>query len=112
MTMLSIVLDLLSIIPGVNWLTEIVAVIVYGIWFYILGLGVISLRKFVAPIIGLIIEAIPAISALPTITISIWVLYAMIRAEEKTGINATSVVSAGRGGGARPPRIPPINNAS
>jgi hypothetical protein len=104
MIIVALILDAASIIPIVNFFAVFVAVLVFGIWFYVLGMGVINPIKLAAPFTGIVIEAIPAISAVPAITLSIIITYLLIKVEDKTGIK-TSMISPGAG------KVGNINNS-
>lgn len=104
MIIVGLILDLASIIPGINFFVDFVAVLVFGIWFYVLGMGVINSKKLAGPIAAVIVEAIPAISIIPSITLSIIITYFLIKAENKTGIKA-SMISPGSG------KVGNINNS-
>lgn len=99
MLIVGIILDIASIVPVLNFFTDFVAIIVFGIWFYVLGMGIVNARKLAGPIVAMIIEAVPAASIIPSITLSIIITYILIRIENKTGVNVSSVTSIGKGGG-------------
>lgn len=96
MIIVALLLDLASIIPGINFVSVLVAIFVFGIWFYVLGMGIINPVKLAGPFVSAVIEVIPAISIIPSITLSIIITYFLIKAENKTGIKA-SMISPGAG---------------
>ncbi len=91
MIAVAIIFDLLSLIPFVNIVVDVAAVLLYGIWFAIKGVGFINPRRFATMMVTVIIEAIPAISFLPGFTIAIIVTILMIKSEDRLGISLPGV---------------------
>ncbi len=90
----AILFDLLSIVlPAVM---SIVAAVVFGIWFLILKLPLLSPKKLVTQALALFGESVPAISILPFITIGVMLMISMEKIKEKTGVDAFALVSKGR----------------
>jgi len=85
--------DVLSIVPVLNWFSTFFAFMTFGVWFMIKGVGLISPKKIAAPIISVIIELIPAISAIPSITLMIIVTISVIKAEEK-GLSPGAIIDS------------------
>ncbi|MEA1929547.1 MAG: hypothetical protein U9M92_01500 [Patescibacteria group bacterium] len=82
----ALVLDLISLIPIVNIIVAPTAWIIFGLWLYILGVGLLNMRRLAAPIISLIIEVIPAVSVIPSLTLAMIITIVIVRFEEKSGI--------------------------
>lgn len=93
--------DLFSAIPIVNWLVAVFAWLTFGLWFAILGVGLISPKKFAVWGTSAVVGVIPAISALPELTAAIILTVLIVRAEEKLGFklpmpSAAKPVKGGR----------------
>lgn len=81
------ILDLISIIPVVGQaLASVGSFVIFLIWFLILGLPLVTPKKLLTTLSAYVIEIIPAISALPAITVGVILMIVLTRAEEKTGI--------------------------
>lgn len=78
--------DLLSLIPVVNVLVSGLAVLLFGVWFYMLGVGFINPRRFVTAAITYLMETIPFISWLPSLTVAVTAIILMVKSEDKLGI--------------------------
>ncbi len=71
----AIFFDIISIIPVVNWIVDVVAYLTFGVWFMMHGRNIFSFgkpRRLFGTIITGIVEAIPGVSAIPTWSILIW----------------------------------------
>ena len=86
MIAVAIVFDLISIIPFINILVDIVAWLVFGFWFALLGVGFINPRRFAVMATSFIVGAIPVVSTLPELTVAIIVTILMVKSEDKLGI--------------------------
>lgn len=84
--LVAIILDLLSLIPVVNILVSGLAVLIFGVWFYMLGVGFINPRRFAAAAMSFLVEIIPFISWLPGITVAVITTIIMVKSEDKLGI--------------------------
>lgn len=83
----AVILDLISIIPVVGQaFASVGSFVIFLIWFLILGLPLVTPKKLLTTLSAYIIEFIPAISALPAITVGVILMIVLTRAEEKTGI--------------------------
>lgn len=74
--------DVLSVIPIVNFFSSFFAFMTFSVWFMIKGVGLINPKKLATPVISVIIELIPAVSAIPSITLTILVTISIIKKEE------------------------------
>lgn len=87
----AIILDIISIIPVVGQaFADVGSFVIFLIWFLILGLPLVTPKKLLTMLSAYIIELVPAISALPAITVGVILMIALTRAEEKTGIQLLS----------------------
>ncbi len=97
--------DLLSLIPIVNIFVDVIAALTFGLWFILKNVPLINPRRLATALIALIIEAVPAISALPAITIGVIIIILTVIVEDKTGIEIPlSKKPIGKGSG-KPPII-------
>jgi hypothetical protein len=94
----ALIFDLISLIPFVNIAVVIVAQSLMALFFSMHGVNVLSKRRAIPYILGWIIEIIPAISAIPAITIETIIMIVLTRIEDKTGIDPA--------GGVTPPGLP------
>jgi hypothetical protein len=79
--------DLISFIPFVGAL----AWVVFTFWLHLLGVELWSARKFATMGTSTIMELIPVLSVLPTVTIGIIAIIIMVKFEERTGIKIPSL---------------------
>ncbi|MEI8327886.1 MAG: hypothetical protein WCG02_02005 [Candidatus Taylorbacteria bacterium] len=93
---LALVADIIGLIP----FAEIAVSTIYfgglSIYLWTKGYGFVNGRRLAVIVIDLVIGWIPAVQALPQITLGIIVLIVLIRTEEKTGISALSGLSPGK----------------
>lgn len=90
----AVVFDIISIIPVVGEAIGIVgSAVVFGIWFLTLGIPLLSTKKLVTTFVGYLGEAIPAVSALPFITVGVILIIGMTRLEDKTGISVEKLAT-------------------
>lgn len=102
--------DLASLIPFVGTVVGPIFWIAVSIYFWTIGMGIISGRRLATGLISAVAELIPGVQALPTITVGIIAVILMTRIEEKTGISVSSLTK--RTPGVTPPRLkPPKLNA-
>jgi len=90
MLIFAIILDLISLIPAINVITLGVGAVLFGIWWWKLGLGLINPKKVVTYGVTAIVEAIPIVSWLPGLTVGVIVIFIYSRIEDKTGIKLPS----------------------
>jgi hypothetical protein len=82
----AIIFDLLSIIPLINVITAFVAWLIFGVWFYLLGVGFMNPKRFATIAVSLIIGVIPVLSVLPELTVAIIAIIIMVKSEDKFGL--------------------------
>jgi len=87
MLAVSIVADLISLIPAANDAVAIVAGVVFGLWWWFLGLGFLNLKKVITYVVSIVAEFIPFVSILPMITVAVIVTFVISRTEDKLGIS-------------------------
>jgi hypothetical protein len=78
--------DLLSIVPVVNWIAAIFAWMTFGLWFLMRGVGFINPKKLATWGVAALIGLIPALSAIPELTLAVAVTIMLVRAEDRLGI--------------------------
>lgn len=70
-----------------SWLVTAIAVTIYAIWFLLLGVNYFSGRKaaskMIAALTTAVVEFIPLVSALPTITIGVLAIALISRSEDR-----------------------------
>lgn len=72
MIFLALIFDAISLIPFVNLTSAFVAWLIFGTWFYLLGLGFANPRRIATIGTSFLIEFIPIISMIPSITFGVW----------------------------------------
>lgn len=81
--MLALLFDLLSsfipIVGSILW-------IVFAIWFFILGISPLNLKRLATMLSSVVIELIPLVSILPSITVGVIAIIVMVKLEDKVGI--------------------------
>jgi len=87
MLIIALILDLISLIPAANDVTLIIAGILFGLWWWKLGLGLINLRKVGTYILSALIEAVPILAILPAVMFAVIVMFVISRTEDKTGLS-------------------------
>jgi hypothetical protein len=102
------IFDLINWIPIVNYIATVGETLVFGFWFWSLGLGWNNPRVLASGAVGLIVSAIPAISALPETILSVAVIIGIVTAEDKLGIKIP-IPGTGTGVGvSTPPPLPKV----
>ena len=91
----ALIFDVLSIIPWVNIITDIAAILLFGLWFMLLGVGFMNPRRIATWATAGIIEAIPILSILPGITVGVAATIFMVKLEDKTGLKIPGKVGGG-----------------
>ncbi len=89
MIKVAVVLDIIGAIPALNVIVTACAAILFNIWWWKRGLGLISGKKIAQRFIPIVLEFIPFVSILPSIVTMVIVVFAVSRAEEKSGISLT-----------------------
>ncbi|MCX6716356.1 MAG: hypothetical protein NTV72_00285 [Candidatus Taylorbacteria bacterium] len=90
----AIILDIITFfLPVVGGLVEVVAAVIYGIYFYLKGLGIISGKRVAVVIIDVIAKIIPLIQEIPFNTAAMLAILFMVRVEDKTGINVVAAIN-------------------
>ncbi len=85
----AIMVDLISAIPSVNWVTTVVNIIIFPAWFFFHGVVFFKNPKIVkGSIVISIIELIPFISIVPAVSIGIWHTVSSIQKEDRAAIAA------------------------
>ncbi len=80
------ILDVGSLIPLVNWITAGMATIIFGIWFYLLGISFINPKLLGSALVSFIIETIPFLSWLPSLTAAVIAVIIIVKSEDRLGI--------------------------
>ncbi len=96
MLIVATILDLISIIPAANEVTLIIAGILFPIWWWFLGLGLVDFKKILSYAITIGVEVIPGLSALPGILFSVIAVFIMSRTEDKLGITLIPKLKLGK----------------
>jgi hypothetical protein len=96
MLVVAAILDLISLIPGINIIVLGIGGAIFALWWWKLGLGLINPKKVVTYALGGVIEFIPIVSMLPGILFMAISMFVITRAEDATGINVTSQFSVGK----------------
>lgn len=87
----AVIFDLISLIPAVGQaIATVGSIVVFSIWFLVLGVPLVSPKKLVAWVSAGIIELIPLISALPGITAGVILMIAITRTEDRLGVQVLS----------------------
>ncbi len=79
----SIVIDILSIIPIVNWIVWVLNWIIFPIWLKFLGVSYLKAKRLGAALTGAVIELIPVLSILPGYTVSMILIIRSVEKEDK-----------------------------
>ena len=87
LTALSIVADLLTLIPGAGDIVGWLFWGIMGVVFWMKGLGFVNPKRLAVGAVSIIVELIPGFQALPTIAAGMIAVIAMTRAEDKLGIS-------------------------
>ncbi len=98
----AIIADLITLIPLAGDIVGPLFFILSSIYFWKIGLGFATGRRFSTNLGAMIGELIPAVQELPLIAIGAIAIVIMTRAEEKTGV---SMMNLGKKPGVTPPRI-------
>jgi hypothetical protein len=83
MVIVALLFDLVGIIPLVNILSQFTALLIFGLWFFFLGVGFINPQRFAAALISTVIELIPFVSILPGLTVAVIICIVTVRTEDK-----------------------------
>ncbi len=101
------IFDLINWIPIVNFIASFAEMLVFGYWFWKLGVGWKNPRVFASGAVGAIVTAIPALSAIPETIASVAVIIGLVTAEDKLGIKIPTPGNIGGAGGvSTPPPLP------
>jgi|SRR3989344_2303774 len=106
MVAIALPLDILSLIPFVNILTDLVAVAIFGLWFYLLDVGFINPKLFGSALIGFVIELVPILSWLPGLTAAVIASIIIVKLEDAKVVSALSPAHRLASGGSRSNRRP------
>ncbi len=83
MPVVALFFDLLSLlIPGagaMGW-------IVIGIWLLLLGVSPFTIKRLATAGVSALVEIIPILSVLPSVTVGVIVIIGMVKSEDKLGI--------------------------
>lgn len=93
MIVVALIFDLLNWIPFVNIVIAIIAWLIFGLWFYIKGVGFLNPRRLATAAGGFLIEVIPLLAWLPGLTTAIIITIIMVKSEDRLGINVTALAS-------------------
>lgn len=88
-------LNLIGFIPVVGqaiaWplttMVGFVSVIIFTVWFIILGIGFNNPKQIAGGVVGSIVELIPVVNILPGTLVAILITISVIELEDRTGIN-------------------------
>lgn len=69
--------DLISLIPFVNIISSVIAWMIFTVWFYFLGAGLLNTKKLATVSLSFLAELIPFVSMLPLITTGVFILIFM-----------------------------------
>lgn len=111
LVVLAIICDIIGLIPFVESFIAVLYWIGAGIYMWLRGMGIFNGKLLASESISLASSIIPAIQALPGITVGIIAVIIISRAEEKTGISV-SAIRSGKGIRLPPPKIPLNNNGT
>ncbi len=78
LTVVALVFDILSLVPLLNIITGLVGWFIFSLWFFLLGFGLLEGRRLVTIMSSMIIEVVPLLSWLPTMTIGVIALILMV----------------------------------
>jgi hypothetical protein len=87
LVVVAIIFDVLSLIPLVGSIAGPLFWVLAGVYFWYKGMGIVNGRKLAVSSISMVAEIIPAVQALPALTVGIIVMLTMMRVEDKTGIS-------------------------
>ncbi|MBP6858551.1 MAG: hypothetical protein KBC33_01830 [Candidatus Pacebacteria bacterium] len=89
----AIIADLLTLIPIVGIIVGPTYWVLINIYLFKSGFGFMNGKRLAASGVSAIAEIIPAIQALPTITLAMIIIVVTTRIEDKTGISVGSLSS-------------------
>lgn len=94
MIVVGIVFDLVGMVPILGSITSgIGAPLIFGMWFVMLGVPLLTPKKVASWGLSWIVEIIPALgNVLPLVTVGVALVIIIDRVEEKTGFNVTGLV--------------------
>jgi hypothetical protein len=87
---IALLFDLLSVVPFLNIITNFIAWFTLGALFWFLGIG-FNFRKLIAPVISFVIEFIPLVSLIPSITLAVIITTLVVKSEERLGLKIPKV---------------------
>jgi hypothetical protein len=83
MVIVALLFDLVGVVPVLNIVTEFIALLIFGLWFFFLGVGFMNPRRFATVLIATVIELIPIVSILPGLTVAVIITIVTVRSEDK-----------------------------
>ncbi|MEX0918938.1 MAG: hypothetical protein WDZ85_03175 [Candidatus Paceibacterota bacterium] len=87
MIVTALLIDLIALIPIVNLITTATAFMVFGFWFYLKNIPLISTRKMLTYLTAGVLAIIPF---LPGITAGVIAVIIFTRTEDKTGLSLSA----------------------
>jgi hypothetical protein len=107
---IAVFIDVLTFLPGVGSFFGPAFWVFVNFYFWYIGLGIVNTKRLASGIISSLIEFIPIIQWLPSVTVGIIIVIIVTRIEEKTGISVISLTK--RTPGTTPPRLksPKLNS--
>lgn len=108
----AVIADILSLIPIVGDLTGPIYWVIVSYYLWKIGCGFVNAKQLATKAISMVAEMIPAVQEFPLTVAGIVVVIMLIKIEEKTGVNLTSLA-----GGAKKPlnhngiRLPPAEES-
>ncbi len=78
LVIVSLFFDILSFVPLLNIITGLIGWFIFSLWFFLLGFGLLEGRRLVTMMSSMIIEVVPFLSWLPTMTIGVIALILMV----------------------------------
>ena len=98
---LALLFDLMSFIPIIGNIMTWIFWVIISVYFWFIGMGVVNNKRIVIAISSGIIESIPFISWVPSITVGMIAIILMSVFEDKTGISLNKIT---KNPGITPPR--------
>ena len=86
MITVAVIFDILSLIPLLNILVDIIAWLIFGLWFTLRGISFLNPRRFATFAVSFIVGLIPILSILPELTLAIIATILMVKSEDRLGI--------------------------
>lgn len=91
----AIVFDLFTLIPFVGDFIGPIFWIGANVYFWMRGMGILNARRLGSAAVSVVIELVPVLQWIPSITAAVIAVIVMTRLEEKTGVPVTSMASKG-----------------